>query len=550
MSKPLSPGYNVAPAERFHDIAVPVNAPRNRTLRVLLLADDLHIANAVEDHVSSIRRLSRHQIDVVNPMRSPAPPPEGRDKYDALLIHYSILILGETYLPPEFAEFVKNFPGAKAQIIQDECRWVNRMKRRMAELGIGAVFSSLTVDNMRRVYGGAELEAVSFFSCLPGYISDRLKTIPTLPIKDRPLDIVYRGRDLPYWLGRHAQEKSLIAPQVAAIARDYGLSVDIESSENKRIYGYDWQRFLMSGRATVGVEGGASIFDFDGAAEAAVKEYLQSKPGASFEEVSAAVLQNYEGNVVHQTITPKIFEAIATRTALVLYPGHYRGILEEGRHYLTLQRDGSNAGELVRLLRDDQALQAFVDRTYEEIVPRSDLSMSYYVSGIDHVLSHLHASSLGRLAARVAPRQSGAVDLGGAGLSREEIEDRLADLELGIRRCRAALEEGAQDSITTLKLEERFAELEERLVRRLTDFERRRAAQDRKAAERLDRLDKSMRRRLEKLERRLGKAPRPLRVRFADLLRRALPERMATAVLHAGRQIRAKLPGRSKKATP
>jgi hypothetical protein len=75
---------------------------------------------------------------------------------------------------------------------------------------------------------------------------------------------------------------------------------------------------LMSWRATLGVEGGATIFDFNDDLDRQIDEYRASHPGAGFEELWQAILAPYEGNVVHATITPKILESIALRTALIL----------------------------------------------------------------------------------------------------------------------------------------------------------------------------------------------------------------------------------------
>jgi len=200
------------------------------------------------------------------------------------------------------------------------------------------------------------------------------------------LDIVYRGRTLPPFLGRHAQEKKQIGEQVLAVALQHGLNVDISSDEGQRIYGDAWPKFLMSGRATLGVEGGASIFDFDGRITDDVIRYQQAHPEADFETIWERLLTSSEGNVIHKTLTPKILEAIATKTALILYPGEYRGVLEPGRHYVELARDSSNLEDVLLQVKATEFLQNMVDRTYEEVLFRDELSMRFYVRKIDAVI--------------------------------------------------------------------------------------------------------------------------------------------------------------------
>lgn len=357
-----------------------------RPKRVLFLADNRHAAKVVIDHISAFANHSVHEIVIKNPIHDRVPISHWFSQFDAILIHYSIYILSDYFLPDKWVRAIADFEGFKAQIIQDEHRQVNAMMARIANIGISAVFSSLESKTALRVYRGELLRNVHIFSCLPGYVAENFYDFSPPKIADRPLDIVYRGRTLPPFLGRHAQEKRQIGEQVQAAALQHGLSVDISSDEDRRIYGSAWPKFLMSGRATLGVEGGASIFDFDGRITDAVIQYQKEYPGAGFETIWERVLKSSEGNVVHKTITPKILEAIATKTALILYPGKYRGILEPGRHYIELARDSSNLDEVMLQVKDVELLQNMVDRTYEEVVFRDELSMRFYVRKIDAVI--------------------------------------------------------------------------------------------------------------------------------------------------------------------
>ena len=130
-------------------------------------------------------------------------------------------------------------------------------------------------------------------------------------------------------------------------------------------------------------EGGASIFDFDGRIEQATDEYLRLHPEAGYDEVVENVLAPFEGNVVHRAFTPRLLEAIALRTALVLFPGEYAGIIKPWRHYVPLNRDFSNSEEVATALRDDRLLQEMVDRAYHEIACSPEFSYSRFVSRFD-----------------------------------------------------------------------------------------------------------------------------------------------------------------------
>jgi len=96
---------------------------------------------------------------------------------------------------------------------------------------------------------------------------------------------------------------------------------------------------------------------------------------------------------VHRTITPRIFEAICLKTALILYPGYYSGVLKPDHHYIALEPDGSNDAEIAEKLKDHGYLQEMVDRTHDEIVNREELQASFYVNQIDIALSGLKTGS-------------------------------------------------------------------------------------------------------------------------------------------------------------
>jgi hypothetical protein len=370
----------------FCDLRTTATEPVRNPLRVLFVADASHVANVVQDHIESIVSESRHEITLRNPIVDPAPfSLEG--SFDAVLVHYSIYVLSPYYLPEEWASSIRRFRGVKAQIIQDEHRSVERMKRRMRELGIHLVFSSLDRENLRKVYGNGGALGARYFCSLPGYVPRRFKFLMTPPHSGRPYDIVYRGRTLPAYLGIDAQMKAGIGRQVAPIATRRGLRVDISSEEGDRIYGTAWEGFLMNSRATLACEGGASIFDFDGTIARKTQEFIEANPAAEFEEIWRAVLRPYEGNIVHRTITPKIFEAIATRTTLVLYPGRYRDILVPGRHFIALEPDGTNLHDVLEQLRDKAFVEQMANLAWCEVLHREELQFDFYVEALDRLLA-------------------------------------------------------------------------------------------------------------------------------------------------------------------
>jgi len=260
------------------------------------------------------------------------------------------------------------------------------MAAMMRYLGINVLFTLYPEDKIAKVWDQTRLPNVAVFTTLAGYVPDSLLNLETTPIATRPIDIGYRGRALPYWLGRLGQEKVWIAQGVLERAPYYGLCCDIGWLEEDRIYGEQWNVFIRSCKAMLGTESGASITDFDGSIQARVNEYMTSHPDADFFAVQRAVLMPYENNLVINVISPRMFEAIALRTALIMFPGHYSGLLQPWVHYIPLEKDFSNMDQVVEKLRDLEYLQTITQRAYTDLVASGHYSYRRFIQEFDRII--------------------------------------------------------------------------------------------------------------------------------------------------------------------
>lgn len=363
----------------------PVNGQQ---LSILLFCDNsLSNANTVLDHIHAFAHFSRHRIRLFNPRGVTGSHLLDLNEFDAVVIHYSINIIDDQYLSQDFVDKLKHFQGLKIQIIQDDYRQVNRHIACMKEIGIQVLFTSYPTEQIPKVWREDLLPGVVKLTALTGYIPDRLVNFPVVSLEDRPIDVGYRGRTIPFWLGEFGQEKIRIGQDFLKHAKKYGLRCDIGWREEDRIYGKRWDQFLASCKASLGTESGASITDFDGAIEQQVREYLVEHPIANFEEVQQAVLGPHENNVPIRVISPRMFEAIATRTALILFPGKYSGILKPWEHYIPLEKDFSNMDEVVEKLRDMDFLAHMVERTYADVVISGRWSYRTFVEEFDRIVA-------------------------------------------------------------------------------------------------------------------------------------------------------------------
>jgi hypothetical protein len=354
--------------------------------RVLLLCDDRRgLPNTVLDHIDAFRRYSRHHIRTFNTRGMTHSIALDLDHFDVVVIHYSVVISSAQYFAPDFYDKLKRFRGLKVEFIQDDYRWVDRETAASREIGINVLFTVAPEPAASKLYD-ERLPGVRRVQTLTGYVPDNLRDRPLKPLGERPIDVGYRARDLPFWLGRLAREKAWIGQRFVELAPAYGLRCDIAWTEHDRIYGERWIEFVSSCRATLGTESGASIADFDGSVETAVLAYLNAHPAASYEEVHEAVLKPYEGNVVLKVISPRIFEAASLGTALILFPGEYSGVVRRDDHYIGLEKDFSNMDEVVRKLRDDDLIRTMTARALDDLINSGRWSYESFIAEFDRVV--------------------------------------------------------------------------------------------------------------------------------------------------------------------
>ena len=351
-------------------------------------------ANTSLDHIDAFEEYSRNDVYYYDPLGRVSSRYLELDEFDVLVVHYSLMVLSDYYLHPFFREKLSKYQGLKIQFIQDEYRQVEVMCRRIREVGTHILFSLYPPEKLELVYSQERLPGVKKYPTLAGYVPEKLLRQSLVPLAQRPLDIGYRGREVPYWLGHLGQDKVNIVKGFHRHIEGWGLRHDVSCKEEDRIYGPDWPRFIESCKAMLGTESGSSITDFDGGAQKRVGNYLSKQPSATYEEVHQAVLGEYEGNVVLNCISPRAFETAALRTAMVLFPGEYSGLLKPWVHYIPLAKDFSNFSEVVRSIKDHDLLAALVDRAHADLVASELYSYRAFVEEFDKIVER-HATHHG-----------------------------------------------------------------------------------------------------------------------------------------------------------
>lgn len=343
-------------------------------------------ANTIVDHIEAFERYSQHKIWLCSNLGD-LPEPLDLNKFDVIIIHYSLSLLNKKYLSESSKKRLQAYKGMKVIFIQDEYRRINDMVDELAFLKIDVLFTCFPDHEFDRIYLPSKLPNLSKYNNLTGYVPERLTEFKTQPpICERPVDVVYRGRKLPYWYGSLGYEKWNIVDKWHKHVPGNILKTDISYRETDRVYGDRWIEFLSSAKTTLGVESGASVMDFTGQLEKQVEHHQLIHPMDSFHTVQEKYFLEQEGQHQLNQISPRCFEAIALKTVLVLYEGEYSGILIPGRHYIALKKDFSNIKDVLALIQDDVYLQNMADTAYQEIALNLKHSYQDFVRHVDEII--------------------------------------------------------------------------------------------------------------------------------------------------------------------
>lgn len=314
--------------------------------------------------------------------------------FDAIIVHNTIAYNVDNLRVIDMLVSLKlkDYKGAKILMKQDENFRFKELAHCIGKIGFDAIFTCLPTEAIEKVYPKALVGEPLFERMLTGYVTPTLRSKP-YNNANRPTDIGYRGSIQPLSFGRLAFEKRKIGDDISAMLSARGLTLDISSQWEDRIGGDAWFDFLGSCKATLGSESGASVFDLDGDLDArcvrAEEKLGPFSPDHAYAEAYLSELSDIEGNVYYNQLSPRHFEAAATGTVQILYPGHYSGILQQGRHYLPLARDYSNLDEIVDFIMDEGRRSSMAETAYKEVILNKDNWIETFVGRVDAMVTKI-----------------------------------------------------------------------------------------------------------------------------------------------------------------
>ncbi len=186
---------------------------------------------------------------------------------------------------------------------------------------------------------------------------------PGPQIKDRPLDIGFRGGSYPEYVGHNDRELLFDLSRICASRLNLRVDVKAERLESDD----EWRSFLGHCRAVVGHEAGADYLDMDDSIRDTINRLYGKLSSAELLELAKYLIAHVRPalRLSGRIVAPRSFDAIGTKTCQLLFPGRYNDLLEPNIHYIRLERDFSNLDEVTLRLRDDDYLQRLADHAYE-----------------------------------------------------------------------------------------------------------------------------------------------------------------------------------------
>jgi glycosyltransferase involved in cell wall biosynthesis len=350
----------------------------------------------VYEYVALWQSASRYQIEVLNlwPGRNAIPSSVALDEYDGCILHSTVSYDPDQlqYLDRHLGRQFSAYDGVKILIKQDEHRRAHAVGKFLSENAFDVLVTCVPAGEIDKVYPRSRVGQIQFVQALTGYISPLLQTLDMAPGEPRPLDISYRGSIQPLSVGRLGLEKRKIGDDVALACAGRGLSLDISSRWEDRITGRAWFDFLGRSKAVLGVESGSNLFDFTGEVEAWCEKFCRKHRDRDqlsegfYRDAYESHLKRFEENVLYAQVSPRHFEAAATRTLQILYEGEYSGILQPHRHFVPLRRDLANLGDALEIMNDERHRREITEAAFEEIIGNPRYRYGAFVAQVDEAI--------------------------------------------------------------------------------------------------------------------------------------------------------------------
>lgn len=300
------------------------------------------------------------------------------DGFAVVILHYSCIAFPYKYYQPISARSalkIANFKGIKLALVQDEQRSAIERLRFLNTLGIDHLFSVAEPDLYELLYP-SKVRDFSISTVLTGYISEQHVQVAKkrIPLSQRSVDVCYRGRRLPSWMGEVSSLKGEIPNILMKMQGINAYKTDLSSNENSRLYDAEWFDFLQTSRISIGTPSGSNYLDLHGKFQ---ESWIKQNPILQ-SDLPDPVPANY------QVISPRYFDYVSAGNLVVLTPGSYSNVPIAGT-FFELADDLTGLMEILEFSGTGTA-QMMVDKSQNLIMSNPKLHYRFFVEHIEKVI--------------------------------------------------------------------------------------------------------------------------------------------------------------------
>ncbi|MGE5477356.1 MAG: hypothetical protein ACM3Q1_11920, partial [Bacteroidales bacterium] len=141
-----------------------------RPLRIALLCHYYDgTAGTILAHIHGIAKYSRHNVTPIS-FLGHLPSDFNLNRFDALIIHYSLIACSDNYIAPPVRAAISAFKGLKIAFIQDEYRFIHRTWDALRGLGVNVLFTCVPDEEIEKVYPSEALPGLVKVNVMTGYV--------------------------------------------------------------------------------------------------------------------------------------------------------------------------------------------------------------------------------------------------------------------------------------------------------------------------------------------------------------------------------------------
>lgn len=350
-------------------------------------------APTVMEHVNAFTQYSQFKVWAVNTQFG-YPKTLDNLQFNIIVLHYSMFGSANYIISPPFYQLLERHANAyKIWICQDECYNFRQREQFANRHKIDCIYSILQPKYFDEVYYSRCPSVKKVCHTLTGYVGESMVKKASQFAKlyeQRTVDIGYRARPTPTYLGLGGLEKMDIAQKFQQHTNGLNLHLDIKFREADRLYGDHYWRWLGNLKAILGVESGGSIFDLENEVWDEYHRRLGRKANIRnyvlpYDKMPPELMKKWENKIPYRAISPRYFEAAAFRICQVLYPGEYNGILKPWVHYLPLERDFKNFHQIIKLMRSAKG-QDVIGNAHRDLIESGKYTFQKFIGAFDEEL--------------------------------------------------------------------------------------------------------------------------------------------------------------------